>query len=62
MRSEIYLFAAGIASFGFAAANFLLNDGTILPGWILLGLIFVLIGAGTLVFGSSDDDGNGAGA
>ena len=60
MRSEIYLFAASIVSFGFAVANFLFNEATILPGWILLGLIFVLVGAGTVIFGSTDDDSNGA--
>ncbi|MFB6236601.1 MAG: hypothetical protein ABEH81_11755 [Halopenitus sp.] len=60
MRSEIYLLAASIASLGFAAANFLFNNGSILPGWILLGLIFLLVGVGTAVFGSNDDDGTGA--
>jgi len=60
MRSEFYLFAAGIASFAFAVANFLLNDATILPGWLLLGVIFVLIGVGTAVFGSQDDENGGA--
>ncbi|GAB3420406.1 hypothetical protein GCM10027435_22990 [Haloparvum alkalitolerans] len=59
MENVIYLALASAACLGFAAMNFVLNDGGILPGWILLGVLFAVVGAATVVFG--DDEGANGG-
>lgn len=62
MENVIYLGLASAACLGFAAMNFVLNDGGILPGWILLGVLFAVVGAASVVLGDGDGASGGAGA
>jgi hypothetical protein len=56
MNNEVYLAIASILCFGFAGMNLAFNDANpILPGWILLGVIFGTVAVAVAVLGSGDD-------
>ncbi|WP_058367571.1 hypothetical protein [Haloparvum sedimenti] len=62
MENGIYLALAAAACLGFAATNFALNDGGILPGWILLGVLFAVAGVASVVLGEDDGASGSTGA
>lgn len=50
MENETYLALAAVACFGFAGLNFVMNEARILPGWILLGVMFTVAAAAKVAF------------
>lgn len=56
MRSVIVLTLFGLLWFSFAFANMFLGDGRLLPGWIVVGVVFFAVAGLTYAF--SDDGGS----
>jgi len=55
MRSVIALALLGLLWIGIAVSNMMLGNGRLLPGWILVGVVFLAVAGGIYAVGGDAD-------